>query len=158
MPAFDADEVSRFRVAVTKAAKGVDRQVDTDGLTRTQVSVLSSTARLGPLSAGELAHQEGLNPTMLSRVLGKLETRGLVTRSPDPTDKRVTVVAVTPTGRLLHQRLRRDRTKVFTRAVTAIGADHAADLRAALPAFEALARALGPTIPSAPGQEAHTPR
>jgi DNA-binding MarR family transcriptional regulator len=151
---FDADEVARFRVAITKTSKGVDRVVDSGELTRTQTSVLSTVARLGPMTAGELAHQEGLNPTMASRVIGKLETRGLLTRSPDPTDKRVTVLAVTPEGRSLHQRLRRDRTKVFTRALHEIGTEQAADLLAALPALEALARALAPTTP----QEAHPTR
>lgn len=160
--AFDADQVARFRIAVTRIAKGADRLVDAGDLTRTQTSVLSTVARLGPMGAGDLAHQEGLNPTMLSRVVGKLEARGLLTRSPDPADKRVTVLTVTPEGRALHQRLRRERTKVFTHALQQTGPDHAADLLAALPALEALSRALGPTTTAtasaAPGQEAPTPR
>ena len=154
MGTFGVDEVARFRVAIAKIGKGVDRQVDTGELTRTQTSVLATTARVGPLTAGELAHLEGLNPTMLSRVVGKLEGRGLVTRSPAPDDKRVTVLTATPEGRALHQRLRRDRTTVFARTLREIGPDHAADLLAALPALEALSRALAPTTP----QEAPAPR
>lgn len=153
---FDADEVARFRIAIARISKGVDRQVDAGELTRTQMSVLSTVARLGPLAAGELAQHEGLNPTMLSRVVGKLEAHGLLTRSPGTDDKRVTLLAVTPAGRTLHQRLRRDRTRLFTRTLTEIGPDHAADLLTALPALEALARAmtLSPAVP----QEAPAPR
>lgn len=139
---FGPDEVARFRVAVTRVDKGVDRRVDADGMTRTQTSTLSTVARTGPLGAGELAAVEGLNPTMLSRVVGKLADRGLVTRTPDPDDKRVTLVAVTAEGRAVHQRLRRQRTGVFAAAVREIGPDHAAALRQALPALEALAAAL----------------
>lgn len=153
---FDADEVARFRIAIARISKGVDRQVDAGGLTRTQMSVLSTVARLGPLAAGELAHHEGLNPTMLSRVVGKLETRGLLTRSPGHDDKRVTLLAVTAEGRSLHQRLRRDRTTLFTRTLREIGPQHADDLLAALPALEALSSAMTPT--SAVPQEAPTPR
>lgn len=156
MGTFDADEVARFRIAVTRIGKGADRLVDAGDLTRTQTSVLSTVARLGPMGAGELAHQEGLNPTMLSRVVGKLETRGLLTRSPDAGDKRVTVLAVTAEGRSLHQRLRRERTKVFTRTLRDIGTDHAADLLAALPALEALARAVGPATAPASSPPATT--
>ena len=116
--------------------------------------MLSTVSRLGPLGAGDLAHQEGLNPTMLSRVVGKLEAAGLLTRSPDPGDKRVTVLTATPAGRAEHQRLRRERTRVFSDAVREIGPGHAADLLAALPALEALSAALAPTT----RQEATTPR
>lgn len=160
---FDADEVARFRIAVTKIGKGVDRLVDAGELTRTQVSVLSTIARLGPLGAGELAQHEGLNPTMLSRVVGKLEGSGLVTRSPDPDDKRIARLAATPAGRTLHQRVRRDRTKVFSRTLGEIGPEHAAALLAALPALEALSRAVSPFPPVVPAtaasaQEARTSR
>ena len=162
MTAFDADAILRFRVAVTKIGRGVDRLVDAGELTRTQVSVLGTIARLGPLGAGELAHHEGLNPTMLSRVVGKLESAGLITRSPDPLDKRVTVLALTREGRALHQRLRRDRTKLFTRTLQEIGPEQAADLLAALPALEALSRVMTPsgasTAPAPHSQEAPAPR
>jgi len=42
------------------------------GLTPTQVSVLFTLVRHGPLPLAELAERETLNPTMLSRVLGGL--------------------------------------------------------------------------------------
>lgn len=139
MATFDPDEVARFRVAIARITKGVDRVVGVDGMTRTQLTVLSTVARQGPLTATELARQEALNPTMLSRILGKLADRGLVTRSPDPDDGRVVRVAATAEGQALHRRLRRERTKLFSARLQDIGPEQAAALRAALPALESLA-------------------
>jgi DNA-binding MarR family transcriptional regulator len=39
------------------------------GLTPTRISVLFTIARRGPIRLSELAQAEGLNPTMLSRVI-----------------------------------------------------------------------------------------
>ena len=50
------------------------------------------------MALGELAEFEGLNPSMLSRVVGKLEPMGLIRRYADPADGRVAHVAITPAG------------------------------------------------------------
>lgn len=133
------DEVTRLKVALARISRLVDRQVSGGGLTRTQLSVLGTVSRLGPLGASELAATEGLNPTMLSRVIGKLEADGLLARSPDPADRRAVLVQVTPAGEELHQRLRRERTRLFAAGLAALPADQADRLLLALPAIEALA-------------------
>ena len=74
----DANDVNRLRIAFGRISRTVDRQVSGDSMTRTQLSVLSTVAHLESIGMGELAEYEGLNPTMLSRVVGKLEARGLV--------------------------------------------------------------------------------
>lgn len=150
MASFDPDQVARFRVALTRINKAVDQAVQVEDMTRTQLTVLSTLARLGPLSATELARLEALNPTMLSRILGKLEARGLATRSPDPDDGRIVRVAATPAGQALHRRLRRERTALFTSRLAEIGPDHAATLLAALPSLEALSESMFGT-PAPPG-------
>ncbi len=83
---FENDEIARLRVTFGKIARRVDRRSSgEDGLTRTQFSLLSTVARHEEIGVREVAEIEGLNPTMLSRMLGKLEDAGLLTRSPpDP--------------------------------------------------------------------------
>ena len=49
-----------------------------EGLTPAQSGVLATLVRQGPLRAGDLAAAESVNPTMLSRILGHLEGRGLI--------------------------------------------------------------------------------
>lgn len=136
---FAVDDISRLRVALARIARLVDRQVSGDGMTRTQLSVLGTAARLGDLGISELAEIEGLNPTMLSRLVGKLEVAGLVRRSPDADDRRAVRVQVTAAGVALHERLRQQRTALFADRLAGLSAEHAADLLAALPAIEALA-------------------
>ncbi len=55
----------------------------------------------GPRSVGELADATFLLAPSLSRMLGTLERRGLVTRSVDPRDQRRSEIAVSPAGERL---------------------------------------------------------
>lgn len=108
-----------------------------DALTPTQASVLATVAREGPLRISELAEIEGVNPTMLSRIVGKLEDGGLLSRRPDPADGRAARVEVTPAGDDLHRRQRAERTALLTARLARM--PDAAALLAALPALESLA-------------------
>jgi len=73
-------------------------------------SVLGRLDREGPSSASELAHAERVRPQSMAQTLADLEADGLVTRTPHPTDRRRTLVALTPTGRqtLVAERKKRD--------------------------------------------------
>lgn len=134
------DEVTRLKIALIRIVRLVDKQVSGGGLTRTQLSVLGTVARIGPLGIGALAEAEGLNPTMLSRVVGKLESDGLLQRSTDPADRRAARVEITAAGEELHCRLRRERSALLAAALTRLPGDDADALLAALPAIEALVR------------------
>lgn len=116
----------------------MDREVEGGGLTRTQLWVLGTVARLGPLGLGELAEFEHLNPTMLSRIVGKLTDAGLVRRVPDPDDRRAARVEATETGRELHQRRRAERTKLLASLLAQVPESDAAALLDVLPSLEAL--------------------
>ncbi len=142
---FDEDDVTRLRVALARISRHLDRQARGDALTRTQTSVLGTVIRLGPLRISELADVEGINPTMLSRIVAKLEDAGLLHRRSDPADGRAALVEITDEGRAVGQRLRAERTRLLTGRLSAMPGAHAAELLAALPALEALAAALDPT-------------
>jgi DNA-binding MarR family transcriptional regulator len=62
-------------------------------------SVLGRLDREGPRSASELAQAERVRPQSMAQTLADLEADGLVTRTPHPTDRRRTLVALTATGR-----------------------------------------------------------
>ena len=49
-----------------------------------QREVLMAIARSGSIRLSDLASEERLNPTMVSRIIAKLEAAGMVTRTPDP--------------------------------------------------------------------------
>lgn len=136
---FDDEHVARLRIALARIARVLDRQTRGDALTRTQASVLATVVRLGPLRLTELADIEGVNPTMLSRIVGKLEDDGVLGRHPDPSDGRAARVEATTSGTELHVRLRDERTRLLAERLAAMSEGHAAELLAALPALEALA-------------------
>lgn len=142
---FDAEDVARLRIALAHIARQLDRQSRGAELTRTQASVLATVARRGPMRISELADVEGVNPTMLSRIVGKLEDTGLLRRRPDPDDKRAARVEATAAGEDLHHRLRDERTRLLAVRLASMPDADSAALLGALPALESLADALLPT-------------
>src|SRR5579863_5922375 len=74
----EEDSVIRLRRAVLRLARQLNAASVGEGLTPTQASVLGIVTHRGPLGLTELTEIEGLNPTMLSRVVGKLDSFGLI--------------------------------------------------------------------------------
>lgn len=136
---FGEEEVNRIRIALGRIARRVDRHSSEEGMTRTEFSVLATIARRGPLGVRELAEIEGLNPTMLSRILGKLDDRGLVDRTADVNDKRAVRVSTTAVGKALHRRLKAKRSALFAEQLNLLTPEHTDQLLVALPALEELA-------------------
>jgi DNA-binding MarR family transcriptional regulator len=83
------------------------RQHNVD-LTASQASALASISRRGPLTVGELAKAEHVSSPMITKIAKGLEEAGLVTRTVDSTDKRVTQMAITKEG---ERRLERSRSR-----------------------------------------------
>jgi DNA-binding MarR family transcriptional regulator len=67
-------------------------------LTQSQLSALSSIVRLGPLRSGDLARIESVTPPSMTRLMGGLESGGLVERTADPDDGRAALLSATPAG------------------------------------------------------------
>jgi DNA-binding MarR family transcriptional regulator len=88
------------------------------------------------------ATSEGLNPTMLSRVIGALTSAELIVRTPDPADLRAWQVAATPEGARMHQRIKNARAQVVSESAARLPAEQVEVLIAALPALDALAEQL----------------
>jgi DNA-binding MarR family transcriptional regulator len=111
-------------------------------LTPTRVSVLLNAVRNGPTRLADVAEQEGLNPTLLSRTVAQLVDEGLVARRADPDDRRSAWVDATPAGRKLAQRIRRERTEAVEAALAGLGEGERRAVEGALPALESLAQQL----------------
>jgi len=70
-----------------------------DGMPLTKLSVLGQLFDRGPLTAGELAVLERVQPQSLTRTFNDLEADGLVRRLSDATDGRKTRLELTAAGR-----------------------------------------------------------
>ena len=112
------------------------------GLTPTQISVLFTVCREGPLTLAQLAEREALNPTMLSRVVGVLAGAGLVARTPAPDDRRSALVGATAAGRRLRERIHGERDATLAASLAALSPAQRSSIADALPALEALAERL----------------
>jgi len=153
----DDETVIRLRRVVLRLARHLNAASVGEGLTPTQASVLGIVTNRGPLGLTELTEIEGLNPTMLSRVVGKLDSFGLIRRLRDPDDFRAARVEVTPEGQAVYQRIAAQRAAVISECVAGLPPDQEAALVAALPALENLAEDLRTAVrrnrtQPAPGQ------
>ena len=116
----DADTVIRLRRVVLGLARRLNAASVGEGLTPTQASVLSIVAYRGQLGLAELTEMEGLNPTMLSRVVGRLDAFGLIRRLRDPDDFRAARVEVTPEGKQAYQRIAAQRAAILSERVASL--------------------------------------
>jgi DNA-binding MarR family transcriptional regulator len=90
----------RLRLAVVRLNRRLRAQRDVEAIvTLTQLSAMASLHRHGPMTPGELATSERVQPPSMTKVIAALTERGFVDRSPHPTDGRQTVVALTEAGR-----------------------------------------------------------
>jgi DNA-binding MarR family transcriptional regulator len=138
----DTELVARLRAIIGRLARELNETSTGADLTPTQYSVLALVHVRGPIGLTELTELEGLNPTMLSRIIKVLDERGLILRLPDPNDLRAARVAATPDGASVHERIREQRTRVLTECLERLPAQTADQLLAAVPAMEALAEAV----------------
>lgn len=110
----DTELVARLRAVIPRLARMLNETSTGADLTPTQYSVLSLVRVRGPVGLTELTELEGLNPTMLSRIVKALDEHGLIRRMQDPGDLRAARVEVTPEGARVHEQVRALRTQVMS--------------------------------------------
>lgn len=138
----DPDAGSRLRIVVGRLSRQLNASATHEGLTPSQASALGLIAGRGPLSLAELARLESLNPTMVSRIVGRLDELGLIRRRQNPDDLRAAWVEITPEGKLMVDRIRESRGQVVSARLERLDLDDRDAIMAALPALERLVEEL----------------
>ncbi|MHB1988755.1 MAG: MarR family winged helix-turn-helix transcriptional regulator [Acidimicrobiales bacterium] len=133
---------ARLRIAIARLSRRLRPTAAAGSLTTTEVEVLGAAEREGPLRMSDLAGLVGLNPTMLSRLIPRLEGAELIRRLPDESDRRVCRVQVTARGRRLLERVRSERNDALSRRIAGLDTLQCESLAAALPVLEELAELL----------------
>ncbi|MCZ2804000.1 MULTISPECIES: MarR family winged helix-turn-helix transcriptional regulator [unclassified Modestobacter] len=96
-----------LRLAVMRFSRRLRNQRVDTSVTLTHLAALSTLKRHGAMSPGELAAHERVQPPSMTRVVVALESRGLVTRTPHPTDGRQVVIDLTAAAEeLLNEEVR----------------------------------------------------
>ena len=121
--AVDPDEsvelAAGLRLAVMRLARRLRQLADT-GITPSMLSALSSVERLGPLTLGELAAVEKVQPPTMTPIVARLEGEGLVRRDVDPSDRRVARITASRQGRQLLDRSRSRKTAYLARRLRSL--------------------------------------
>jgi len=105
----------------------------------TQLSAMSTLHKRGPMSAGELASCERVQPPSMTKVLSNLEERGLVRRDAHPGDRRQAIIAITEAGIALLDSERRTRDTWLSLRLAQLTPDERALLRSVVPVLDKLA-------------------
>ena len=129
------DLVNRTRLAVLRLARRL-RQQASPGITPSQQSALAAIEKKGALTLGELAAYENVQPPSITRIVGNLETAGLVERTTATADRRVSLVQTTEAGRRELERIRSQRNAWLAERLAQLDAESVDRLAAALPVLD----------------------
>jgi DNA-binding MarR family transcriptional regulator len=109
-----------------------------DDLTASRLAALGTIESLGPITLGDLAEAEQVQPPSMTRIVARLEETGLARRVVDPADRRVARVEITDAGRQTLARSRTRKAAFLAKRVARLSAEDRATLAAALPILEQL--------------------
>ncbi|GGQ45125.1 DNA-binding MarR family transcriptional regulator [Actinomadura coerulea] len=109
-------------------------------LSLTQFAALAAIERHGSMTPRELADHEKVQPPSMTRVIAYLEERGLVARSPHPTDGRQVVLNATDEGAALLADERRRKEAWLAMRLGELTAEEREILRRAAPVIDKLSR------------------
>lgn len=136
--AADTALASTLRLSVMRLARRLRAERTDSSLTLTQLGALATLERHGPLTPGELAAHERVQPPSMTRVVAALESAGLVTRSRHATDGRQFVLEVGTAGTALLREDRRRRDAWLAQQLRALDPADLAVLRDAAAVLDRL--------------------
>ncbi|HLM30638.1 MAG TPA: MarR family transcriptional regulator [Solirubrobacterales bacterium] len=131
---------SRLRFAIVRTARRLRQEANAaEGkglLSPTLTAALGTINAHGPLTPSELADRERVRRPTATRIVSSLGELGLVSRTPDPSDGRASLVATTAEGRALLIRLRKRKNAYLARRMRNLDADEVATLERAAEILE----------------------
>jgi len=136
-PVLTAELASALRLSLLRAVRRLRSQRVNTAVTLSQLSALATVGKCGPLSAGEIAAIERVQPPSMTKILASLENAGWVQRSCHPDDRRQSIIEITPAGRDLLADETRARDQWLAKRLVEFSAE---DLRKLAEAIEVLDR------------------
>src|SRR4051794_7108178 len=136
----DSGLAGALRDAVGRLTRRLRAERAATDLSLGQLAALRTLDLHGSMTPGELAEHEKVQPPSMTRILGRLEELGYLSRTPDPVDKRQVVVTASAQGRAMLAEDRRRKDAWIARRLRSLDADELAVLAAAVPVLEKLSR------------------
>jgi len=133
----NTEDIDRVRLVLLRLARRI-RTNSVETITPSQLAVLATVNRSGPLTVGQIAEAEHVKPPSVSKIVSALEHVGFVERHTDPDDRRCSHIGVTVSGSVYLDGVRSaGRTWLESRFADIDPAD-AERITTALPALEHL--------------------
>lgn len=136
MTTLSLEDAVRLRLVLMRLGRRI-RQSATGELTPSQLSVLATIVTHGPLTLGDVAAHERVQPPSITRTVKALERLGLVART-SASDRRVTMVELTLVGEATMDEIRSARTQWLAEQLSTLGPQEVSRLSKALPILEQL--------------------
>jgi DNA-binding MarR family transcriptional regulator len=141
-----ARDAGRLTEVVTRLRRVLRTSIRTEypweSLPMARVELLLALRDQQPSRIGALAARLTLAPNTVSGLVQQLVEAGLVSRGPDPADRRVAAVTLTPAGATTLEEWQRAHHRRLSTALTSLSDADQAAVRAALPALARLAERL----------------
>jgi DNA-binding MarR family transcriptional regulator len=138
----NAGLASALRVSVMRLSRRLRNERDaSDDLSANQLAVLGTLWRSGPLTIGELATEEKVQPPSMTRTVTSLLERSLVKREVSEKDRRVVVISITSEGTSVIEESRRRKEVWLAQRLVELTPAQRQILRDAAPILEMLSRA-----------------
>lgn len=127
-----AELANELRTAVGRASRRIRAERGAAGLSDPQFTVLAWLDVRGPMTPGQLAEAERIQPPSMTRTVNGLVELGLVRKDEHPSDGRQVVVSLTPAGAAEVRETRHRRDVWLTGLLAAMTEAERAQLAAAV--------------------------
>jgi DNA-binding MarR family transcriptional regulator len=112
-----ATTAREVKVVVSRLRRRIQALALTDDLSGSQAAVLSRLHKEGPSSSSVLAGAESVSHQAIGAILTVLQARGFIQRTPDPTDGRRQLIALTAAGAARVEHTSSEREEWLARAL-----------------------------------------
>jgi len=99
-----------LRPSLLRVSRELRREARKAGVSSEQIAILVSIKYAPGICAGDLALDERVSPAAMSKLVGRLESGGLIERTPSESDRRRVGLTLTPEGERTLRRVRSRRT------------------------------------------------
>jgi DNA-binding MarR family transcriptional regulator len=112
-----ATTAREVKVVVSRLRRRIQALALTDDLSGSQAAMLSRLHKEGPSSSSVLAGAESVSHQAIGAILTVLQARGFIQRTPDPTDGRRQLIALTAAGSARVENTTSEREEWLARAL-----------------------------------------
>ncbi len=135
----EPDQVDALRAAVSRLGRRLRNEGSgTAPLSATGIAVLGRLRREGPMTLQALAAAEHVRPPTMTRIIDRLADLGMVTKQPNPHDRRSTIVHLHQAGEDYVADTVRQRSVWLANRIATLSPDEADALARAIPALQHL--------------------